>query len=65
MNTTKTIKKGNTIYIERTKDFYVQKGLENREDFKKAIYLREAQGDKIELHNCMQHTKCDVCGRKV
>ena len=50
----RTIKRGNTTYTERTKNFYVQNGLENREDFKRAIYLREAQGDKI---TNIQHEK--------
>lgn len=37
----------NSLYIERTKDFYVQEGLETRPDFIRAIKNREALGDKL------------------
>jgi hypothetical protein len=35
------------LYIERTKGFFVKKGLEKREDFIKAIKHREMLGDKL------------------
>lgn len=44
----RTIKIKNTIYIERTKDFYVQAGRENEESFIRAIKIRESYGDKLE-----------------
>lgn len=40
----------NTVYIERTKDFYVQAGHETRPDFIEAIKKREAMGDKLETN---------------
>jgi len=44
----RTIKIKNTVYIERTKDFYVESGRENEEDFIRAIKKRESYGDKLE-----------------
>jgi len=43
----RTIKIKNTIYIERTKDFYVQAGRENEPNFKRAIRIRESLGDSL------------------
>jgi hypothetical protein len=34
-------------YIERTKDFYIQEGLETQEHFVKAIKRRESLGGKL------------------
>lgn len=50
----RTLKIKNTVYIERTKDFYVQAGLETRPDFIRAIKIRESMGDKLK-------EECEFC----
>ena len=43
----KAILIGKTIYIERTKDFFVQEDRENEDSFVNAIKIRESMGDRL------------------
>ena len=59
----RTHKIKNTLYIERTKDFFVQEGEENKPSFIKAIKHRESIGDKLNVcHwlNCENPRTCNI-----